>query len=51
MTIASDRTKDNPITVVSGGLYRHPNNTERSATVDAQEKKCFFCRQDRQKVK
>ena len=44
-------TRDGSIdTVVSGGLPIPSHTVNRSATFDAQEKKCFYCRQDRQKV-
>jgi hypothetical protein len=50
MTTTHDGSNDTTDTIMSGGLQLPTHTVNRSATLDAQEKKCFYCRQDRQKV-
>jgi hypothetical protein len=46
-----DGSKDAAHTVVSAGLQQLPTHpVSRTVTFDTQEKKCFYCKQDRQRV-
>jgi hypothetical protein len=51
MTNTRDDSDDIADTVVSGDLQLPTRTADRGATLYAQKKKCFYCRQDRQKVR